>query len=162
VDLWQRESRFSSPGLAHWMSSLGVRHLSTHGPSDLEYDPSLRVVAEWHDRDELWLDHVDSAVIDAMLERAERGAEFDFARPMLPLVRLLKAYSVVLNGLGKVGPIPEGMSATVALRARWLSETHARARERVLEKSENFENSHGYRPPYFRLSDFSREALGVW
>jgi hypothetical protein len=89
VDLWQRESRFSSPGLARWMSSLGVRHLSTHGPSDLEYDPSLRVVAEWHDRDELWLDHVDSAVIDAMLERAERGAEFDFARPMLPLVRLL-------------------------------------------------------------------------
>lgn len=159
VRLWQSESRFSAPGLARWMSSLGVRHLSTHGPSDLEYDPALRVVAEWHDPHELWFDHVDGAVIDAMLERAEGGAEFEFSRPLLPVVRMLKGYSMILNAFGKVGPIPEGMSATVALRAAWLNETHARIRDRVLEKSETFETSHGYPPPYFRLTELAREAM---
>jgi hypothetical protein len=34
----------------------------------------------------------------------------------LPLSRIAKAYSAVLNLLGKAGPVPEGMSATAALR----------------------------------------------
>ena len=43
--------------------------------ADLEYDPQLRVVAEWCDPDTLFKDHVDNAVIDVMLEAAERGSD---------------------------------------------------------------------------------------
>jgi hypothetical protein len=162
IHLWERPSRFSSPGLARWMAALGVRHLSTHGPSDLEYDPKLRVVAEWHDPEALFLDHVDNAVTDALLERAEAGAEFEYSRALLPIVRTLKGYSLILNSWGAVGPVPEGMSATVALRARWLTQVHELAREGVVARSEEFENEHGYRPPYFRLIEFAEASLPAW
>lgn len=53
--------------------ALGDMQEATPEPSDLEYDPQLRVVAEWRDRDTLWQDHLDNAVVDVMLESAERG-----------------------------------------------------------------------------------------
>lgn len=159
VHLWRAPSRFSSPGLGRWMAALGVRHLETYGPSDLEYDSQLRVVAEWHDPEELFYDHVDGAVIDALLERAEGGASFDYSHFLLPFVRVLKGYSWLKNQWGGIGPIPEGMSATVALRVRWLSALHQEAREEVERRSAQFEKEHGYRPPYFRLVAFAEEAV---
>ncbi len=158
IQLWQRDSKFSSPGLARWMARLGVEHLETHGPSDLEYDPQLRVVAEWHDPETLFQDHVDNAVIDAMLEQAEGGAAFDYNWALLPVVRLAKAYSVVLNWFGGVGPVPEGMSATVALRAKWLSSRHEELKAQVLTRATEFQAKHGYRAPYWRLFEFAEAA----
>jgi hypothetical protein len=158
VQLWTFPSTFSSPGLARWMSALGVENLETHGPSDLEYDPQLQVVAEYHDAETLFADHVDNAVIDAMLEQAEAGAVFEYAYPKLPLARLAKGYSMLLNAAGKVGPVPEGMSATVALRAQWLGERHAQLVDAVTEASKRFREDKGYAPPYWKLVEFAREA----
>ena len=42
-------------------------------PSDLEYDPQLTVVAEWHDPGTLFKDHLDNAVTDVLLEDANSG-----------------------------------------------------------------------------------------
>jgi hypothetical protein len=143
------------------MAAFGVQNLETQAPSDLEYDPQLTVVAEWRDIDTLYDDHLDNAVIDAMLERAEAGDELGHDRLMLPLARLAKAYSVVLNLMGSEGPVPEGMSATIALRAQWLAERHAEIKARVLEAARAFEADHGYRPPYWRLVELAREATAL-
>jgi len=159
IQLWSRQTRFSAEGLGRWMAALGVRHRSTHGPSDLEYDPQLRVVAEWHAVEDLFLDHVHNAVIDALLEQAEKGAEFSYARYLLPVVRGAKAYSMLKNAFSGVGPVPEGMSATVALRAQWLSQKHERAERLVLAEAEAFEEENGYRAPYWKLLEFARRAL---
>lgn len=158
VTLWPRLTAFSSPGLARWMAGFGVRELETHGPSDLEYAPALQVVAEWHDSTTLFDDHVDNAIIDALLERADDGLELGHAAAMLPLARLAKAYSVVLNWTGREGPVPEGMSATVALRARWLEATHASIKTEVLDAAAQFERDRGYRPPYWELVRMARAA----
>ena len=74
VRLWMGLSTLSSPGLLKWLSAFGVRNSLTQEPSDLEYDPQLRVVAEWRDPETLLQDRLDNAVIDAMLEGAERGS----------------------------------------------------------------------------------------
>jgi hypothetical protein len=140
------------------MAGFGVRHLRTHGPSDLEYDPQLRVVAEWHDPDTLFRDHVHNAVIDAMLEQAEAGAPLGHAAWMLPVARVLKAYSAVRVALGGEGPIPEGMSATTALRAQWLAERHTELAARLLERVESYQAQHGRRPPYWTLVALARES----
>ena len=42
-------SRISAPGTRQWLAALGVKRFDTQEPSDLEYDPQLRVVAEWRD-----------------------------------------------------------------------------------------------------------------
>jgi hypothetical protein len=73
VTLWMGISTISKPGLRRWLASFGVRHFETQEPSDLEYDPQLAVVAEWRDAASLFDDHIDNAVIDAMLEGADRG-----------------------------------------------------------------------------------------
>ena len=156
VNLWPQLSTFSSEGLARWMVGFGVRHLQTHAPSDLEYDPQLQVVAEWHDQETLLDDHVDNAVIDAMVEQAESGSALGHDAAMLPFARLAKAYSVVLELFGAEGPVPEGMSATVALRARWLAQRHGAIKAAVLAELERTRASKGYTPPYWELVRFAR------
>jgi hypothetical protein len=157
VWLWEGLTTMSSRGVRRWLSMFGVRHFATHGPSDLEYDPKLAVVAEWHDPEALFADHLDGAVIDAMLEGAERGDELGYDAYLLPVARAAKAWSVLLNVLGKVGPVPEGMSATTALRSEALAAAHGELRARVLEAAALFEQERGYRPPYWELVRMARE-----
>lgn len=158
IVLWDQLSTFSSGGLARWMAQLGVRHLRTQAPADLEYDPQLEVVAEWHDARTLLDDHIDNAAIDAMLEQAEAGAELEHDWRLVPLARVLKLYSAVRVALGGEGPVPEGMSATIALRAQWLGERHGRIRERVREAVAAQQTAHGRTPPYWELVALARSA----
>ncbi|MGH1343987.1 MAG: YiiX/YebB-like N1pC/P60 family cysteine hydrolase [Nannocystales bacterium] len=158
VTLWKTLSSFSSKGLASWMAAFGVTHFETHSPSDLEYDPALAVVAEWHSHDTLLDDHIDNAVIDQMLEEAQDGAPLDYSYAKLPLARLAKAYSVVLNAMGKVGPVPEGMSPVVALRATWLAEEHAARKAKLEAEVEAFERERGRLPAYWELVSLGDRA----
>lgn len=158
VTLWMGLSHLSTPGVTSWLAALGVRHFETQEPSDLEYDPQLRVVAEWRDPETLFKDHADNAVIDVMLEAAERGEKLGYNPWRLPVVRLAKAYSVVLNWFGKIGPVPEGMSAATALRVQRLKTAHAALKARLLEKAEKFKTERGYVAPYWELLRLAREA----
>jgi hypothetical protein len=158
IHLWMGVSHLSTRGVISWLSALGVRHFETQEPSDLEYDPQLCVVAEWRDPETLFKDHVDNAVTDVMLEAAERGEPLRYNLWQLPFCGLLKAYSVVKNWCGGVGPIPEGMSAAAALRVQKLRAVHAATRERLLEGVERFQAEHGYTPPYWTLVSIARGA----
>jgi hypothetical protein len=158
VTLWMNMSRLSAPGLISWLSALGVRHFEAQEPSDLEYDPQLRVVAEWRDPEMLFQDHVDNAVIDVMLEGAERGRRLDYDWYHLPKARLAKALSVAKNWFGGVGRIPEGMSAATALRVDGLNAWHAALKARLLERAATFKAGRGYTPPYWELVRMAREA----
>lgn len=158
VPLWMGLSHLSTPGVTSWLGAVGVRHFETQEPSDLEYDLQLRAVAEWRDPDTLFKDHVDNAVIDTMLECAERGEPLRYARLKLPMAQLAKAYSVVKEWLGKVGPIPEGMSAATALRVETLTATHTAIETCVTEAAEQFKAGRGYTPPYWELVRLAREA----
>lgn len=158
ITLWMGLSSISSPGLASWLAGFGVTHFETQEPSDLEYDPQLAVVAEWRELRTLFADHVDNAVVDAMLEGAERGEPLDYRTLLLPLARVGKLYSSALNAFGLVGPVPEGLSAAGALRTRGFMRTHAAIKDRVLRLAQEFERSHGYTPPYWELVKLARQA----
>ena len=159
VDLWAGISTISAPGLRRWLARFGVRNFETQEPSDLEYDPQLVVVAEWRDPDALFGEHVDNAVVDAMLEGAENGDDLEYPALMLPAARAAKAYSMVLDAFGRVGPIPQGMSATAALRNRSYHARHNRLVAAVHGRASSFEDSTGYRPPYWELVEMARDAV---
>lgn len=152
VNLWMGISTISAPGLRHWLASFGVRHFETQEPSDLEYDPQLVVVAEWRDPQALFNDHVDNATIDAMLERAERGERLGYAWYKLAPARIAKAF-------GRLGPVPEGMSAAAALRNSFFSGRERVLAAHVVEQSLVFTRERGYVPPYWTLLDLAREEL---
>lgn len=158
ISLWMGLSHISTPGVSSWLAAFGVTHFETQEPSDLEYDPQLRVVAEWRDPETLWKDHLDNAVTDVMLEGAERGERIHYARYLLPIARVMKAYSVLLNWFGAIGPIPEGMNATAALRNKWYSAEHDRIKQRLTELADRFREERGYRPPYWELVKLARRA----
>jgi len=158
IDLWMGVSSISSPGLANWLSLMGVKFFETQEPSDLEYDPQLTVVAEWRGVETLFQDHLDNAVIDVMLEGAEAGEGLPYNWYELPLGRLAKGYSVVLNWVGKEGPVPEGMTATTAMRIRKFIVNHHAIRDVLKEKAKAYESKNGYRPPYWDLIQLAREA----
>jgi hypothetical protein len=159
VTLWMGLSTISRAGLRRWLAGFGVRHFETQEPSDLEYDPQLVVVAEWRDPAWLFRDHVDNAVIDAMLEGAERGDSLAYPWHALPLARLAKAYSWVLGRLGRVGPVPEGMPAAAALRNRAFSRAQRAIASRVSAESDHFVRERGYPPPYWELVQMARRAI---
>ncbi|MDZ7266548.1 MAG: YiiX/YebB-like N1pC/P60 family cysteine hydrolase [candidate division KSB1 bacterium] len=158
IQLWMGISHISSPGVGVWLAAFGVRHFQTQEPADLEYDPQLRVVAEWRDPETLYHDHIDNAVTDAMLEKAEAGDRLNYAWYLLPLARILKGYSLLCNALGQIGPVPEGMSAAAALRHRQFNQRHLALKARVLQQAEQFVQQHGYRPPYWELVAMARAA----
>jgi hypothetical protein len=156
--LWKGTSFISSPSVAGWLGSVGVKYFETQEPADLEYDSQLTIVAEWRDFDTLFKAHVDDAVTDVMLEEAVPGKGLPYQAFMLPVTRLLKAYSLALNVMGKVGPIPEGMTATSALRVEKFRKDHAARVTRVLQNAEEFKNTKGYIPPFWELITMARKT----
>jgi hypothetical protein len=161
VILWMGISTISSAGVSSWLADFGVRHFETQEPADLEYDPQLRVVAEWRDPATLHKDHLDNAVIDAMLEEAEAGKRLTYVWYLLPLVRVAKGYSALLNALGEIGPVPEGMNATAALKHREFSKRHEEVTSRLRFRAEQFVIHNGYRPPYWQLVRMARAEVAL-
>ena len=159
IRLWMGLSHISSPTVAAWLGSLGVRHFETQEPSDLEYDPQLSVVAEWRTPEALMKAHVDDAVTDAMLMAAPEGSPLDYNAAMLPVTRLVKGYSWLLNLMGKIGPVPEGMSATTALRVKAFREAHSNAAAQVMQRADAFRQQHGYAVPYWELVQLADSAI---
>jgi hypothetical protein len=158
IALWSGLSHISGAGARNWLAAFGARNFTTQEPSDLEYDPKLRVIAEWRDYETLSKDHLDNAVIDVMLESADSGAELRYNRYMLPVARILKAYSSIMNEFGRIGPIPEGMTATAALKNKWFSGRHQAAVEQLRILAEQFQRCNGYFPPYWDLIKLGRNA----
>lgn len=158
IRLWQARSRISSPGTARWLHFFGVTHFETEEPSDIEADPQVVVVAEWRDPDTLFRDQIDNAVTEVMLEGAEAGADIGVNPLLLPAARLAKGVSLVMNAIGRTGPVPEGMSATAALRNRAYTATHRALAQRTAELAASFERGNGYRPPYWELVRLARQA----
>ena len=159
VVLWTGLSTISAPGLRRWLASFGVRQFETQEPSDLEYDPQLVVVAEWRDAESLAADHIDNAVIDAMLEGAEEGDELRYAWHRLPPARLAKGYSWIRNRSGGIGPVPEGMTATAALRNQAFSERQRALAAEVASGASAWKDEHGYPPPYWILLELARVSV---
>jgi hypothetical protein len=159
IFLWRGLTTMSGPGVARWLVLFGVRHFETFGPSDLEYDEQLVVVAEWRNPDVLHADHLDNAVMDVMLEGADAGDTLGFPWWKLPVARLAKLYSLVLNLFGKEGPVPEGMDPQAALRAQTLADRHESFREEVEAAADAYRETEGHAAPYWTLLGFASEAV---
>lgn len=158
IDLWMGVSSISSPGLASWLGDFGVKNFETQEPSDLEYDSQLKVVAEWRDRETLYQDHLDNAIIDVMLEGAEKGDQLTYPWYLLGAARIVKVYSGLLNLWGGSGPIPEGMSPTAALKHSQFTKRHDNLKKQLVIKANNFKNKYGYTPPYWELINLARNT----
>jgi len=92
------------------------------------------------------------------LSEADRGRRLEYDWYMLPLARIAKGYSAILNLLGRVGPVPEGMSATSALKNDWFSNRHRMIKEKLHHLARQFERDKGYPPPYWELVRLARQA----
>jgi len=159
LQLWKAVSTISSAGTANWLNTFGVENFVTQMPSDLEYDPQLSIVAEWSDPETLMKDHVDNAVMDALLERANTGTEISYNPLLLPLARIVKGYSILQNKLGKPGIIPEGMSATRALKNNSFVAMYDEVRRETESSINRFREAKGYQPPYWVIVEFARKAV---
>lgn len=158
VQLWQNISTISSPGVVNWLHDFGVENFVTQMPSDLEYDPQLSIVAEWRDAATLYKDHIDNAAMDALLEKANGGQKISYNHWLLPIVRVLKGWCWIKNQFGKEAMIPEGMSATRALKNQTFVDMHKKLREEVQQQADVFTKQNGYRPPYWQLVKFAEAA----
>jgi len=156
INLWMGKSTISSIGTARILAGFGVKNFETQEPSDLEYDPQLSVIAEWRDLETLYKDHIDNAVVDAILEWSEEGNEITTDWFKLPIVKVLKLYSSILNQFNIAGLIPEGMNSSSALRHEAFKNLHGEIKLFVQTKANNFRNTNNYNPPYWRLLDFAR------
>ena len=161
LQLWQPVSTISSQGVVNWLHDFGVENFVTQMPSDLEYDPQLSVVAEWRDPETLFKDHIDNAVMDAMLEQANNGATIDYNAWQLSLVRIVKGYCVIKNLFGRTGMIPEGMSATRALKNQSFVAMHVKIKNKTLQMTDEFINKNHYKPPYWELVKFAEAAANT-
>ena len=96
--------------------------------------------------------------MDALLEKANKGETISYNTWKLPLVRMLKGYCMVKNFFGKTGIIPEGMSATKALKNQTFVAMHVRVKNKTMQLANDFMKQNGYRPPYWQLVKFAQTA----
>ena len=120
IQLWQGVSTISSQGVVNWLHAFGVENFVTQMPADLEYDPQLSIVAEWRNPETLFKDHMDNAVMDVLLEAADKGRQINYSIWQLPLVRVVKEWCMLNNLFGKPALTTEGMSATQALKNQYF------------------------------------------
>lgn len=158
LHLWQAVSTISSPGVVNWLQTFGVENFVTQMPSDLEYDPQLSVVAEWRNPETLLKDHIDNAVMDVLLQRADRGEVIEYKLWQLPFVRIVKGYCLLLNLCGKPGIIPEGMSATQALKNNTFVDKHTSLKNSTEKAVRDFIKRNGYTPPYWQIVRLAESA----
>jgi len=162
VDLWTVRSAMSAPGLVSWLAAMGVREFTSLVPSDVEYDPQLRAVVEWRDAQALMDFRLDNAIIDALLEEADLGAELSYAWYALPLARVLKLFSVGQSLFGGLPTIPKGMSASTALKVDALvSKVHPAVRDELVVLAADFPKRNGYEAPYWVLVQLARDAVAA-
>lgn len=159
LNLWEFESTISSNGTMEWLSNFGVENFVTQMPSDLEYDPMLSVVAEWRDKEALFQDHLDNAVMDALIARANDGEKLDYNIWLLPMARVLKAYSFFLTTIGKEGVIPEGMDAVTALKNNDFVDRFNKCKAVTASKITLFKEENNYLPPYWQMVRFAEESV---
>jgi hypothetical protein len=158
LHLWKGMTTMSAPGVVNWLNNFGVSHTQTYSPSDLEYDPMLRVVAEWRHPEALYQDHINNAIIDVILEGANAGEKLGHAWYLRPPARCTKVYCVIRGWFGKSGPIPRGWSATQFLQMLWVYKRHRQIKHKTLELAEAFEKKQGYRPPFWELISIARSV----
>jgi hypothetical protein len=161
IGFWSAPSTITQTGVVDWLNDFGVRYFETQIPSDLEYDPQLSLVAEWRDRETLQKDHQDNAMMDAMLEQANAGRKLKYNTWLLPVARVLKAYSYCRNLAGYEGIIPEGMTATQALKNEYFTNLHKSGIKHLQQKADAFRIQKGYAAPYWQLLAMSREILST-
>lgn len=159
IQLWQSVSTISSQGVVNWLSAFGVENFVTQMPSDLEYDPQLSVVAEWRNPETLMKDHIDNAVMDALLEQADKGKAITYNKWQLPLVRMVKWWCMIKNRFGGVGIIPEGMSAVQALKNQQFVSMYRETRKNTASLADQFIKENNYRPPYWQLVTLAKKAV---
>lgn len=159
IVLWQAVSTISSAGMVNWLSAFGVENFVTQMPSDLEYDPQLSIVAEWYDPEALFKDHLDNAVMDVLYEQAGKGMRISYNQWLLPVARIIKAYSLIQNKLGYPGIIPEGMTATQALKNNSFVTLYRETRQSTGKKVEQLMEEKRYRPPYWELVSIARASV---
>ena len=159
VNLWEFESTISSDGIINWLNVFGVENFVTQMPSDLEYDPLLSVVAEWRNKEILFHDHLDNAVMDALISRANSGENLDYNIWLLPIARTIKAYSFFLSLIGKEGVIPEGMDAETALKNNDFVDRFNELKTVTESKIKSFKEENDYLPPYWQMVNMAEESL---
>jgi len=160
IELWQTKSEMTPAGLRAWLGGMGVKSFRTLAPSDLEYDPQLVAVAEWRDLDVLREDRLDNAMMDALLEEAEKGLRLSYPAYLYPVAAGVKAWGKLQQLFGHEPQIPEGMSVAAALRARSLVEkVYPLLRKRLRNAAIRYRQEHGYSPPYWSLLQLARQVL---
>ncbi len=159
LPLWHHLSTISDKGVVNWLQAFGVTNFITQMPSDLEYDPALMVVAEYKDPETLFKDHLDNAVMDALITEANKGTTLDYNIWMLPVARIIKGYCLIKNAMGKPGIIPEGMSATQALKNESFVKIYNSARDKTFSQALKFSEKNKYRAPYWQLVNFANASV---
>ena len=162
VELWTVRSSITAPGLVSWLSAMGVRQFTSLVPSDVEYDPQLAAVMEWRNAPALMDYRLDNAIIDVLLEEADRGAELSYGWYAVPVVRLLKAFSIGQSLVGITPRIPAGVRSSTALRVDALvSKVQPAVKRELVGRSDSFRESNGYEAPYWVLVQLARESVAA-
>ena len=87
---------------------------------------------------------------------ANAGEKPSYNRWMLPVARVLKAYSLIMNVMGRVAIIPEGMSVLTTLTNEEFKRRFRETKSLTLRMAEEFEKEEGYPPPYWELVEMAK------
>lgn len=126
-----------------------------HEPFEMEYDPKLIVAGEWYETKTLYDQRVLTAATSTLiLSNNEAG----FVNPWkLPMYRVIKAYSMILNQFGANGPIPKGVSAQTHMVRVALVKQQKKALTELKKELAKYESEQNHKATYLKMLQSAKE-----
>ncbi|MCB0494919.1 MAG: hypothetical protein KDC79_02175 [Cyclobacteriaceae bacterium] len=124
-------------------------------PYELEYDPKLLIVGEWYNTKTLYDKRILTAATSSIILSAKK---MEFVNPLLlPLYRLEKAYSMILNQFGFKGPIPQGISAQNQMALNALHKKQKQTVKELNNELAKFEKEQKHKATYLKMLQSAKE-----
>jgi hypothetical protein len=146
------DENFSNAELVQYYYEIPGMNFSVEGinisPAVFEVSPSLVEVFEVRDQSSLIRGRIKEFSIRALIKMLRENEIEDQNIFLLPVARLIKLYSIILENFDKEGPIPAGMPADEALKLWILNKEYGKIHSEVEKFVRDFKDNNGRFPNY--------------
>ncbi|MCB0504753.1 MAG: hypothetical protein KDC58_04540 [Cyclobacteriaceae bacterium] len=124
-------------------------------PFELEYDPQLMVVGEWYNTQTLYDKRVLTAATSSVILSSPK---MRFVNPiLLPIYRIKKGLSMIMNQFGYKGLIAQGVSAQTQMALDALHQEQKKVVEELSEELHKYESEQKHRATYLKMLQSAKE-----
>lgn len=125
-------------------------------PSEIELDNRFLLKGQWNNSHRLYENRLLVASTDALI----RNQNSNFLNPfLLPIYRLLKGYSIIIEQVGLTGPVPAGVTAQTQLVFNTFKKRQIEITNQLKKELFSYEEARNHKAIYLKIIQKANEIV---